>query len=326
MAEVSLNSMPSQIDHIVILVSPEEFENVPSWLTDNFNIIEGGTHSKGTSHNKLIIFQDGTYLELFSWVDPPPADVPAHADFPGWADKPLGAIIDWAVTGADAHGKFHDVTSQLKESLSDGENLNVSYDQPIAGGRKRKDGQELRWVTTRPRRLNTADVNSDTDLGVPFFCHDISARELRVPYVEGSIESWPSLVSHPSGVIGIAGLKIAVPIDRIEAFKKLYEAILGVEAEAVPEHGEGTGQKTYKFLLSTPAYIREQGSTFQADGLINKRNGPEAAQISSFVELQGVEEQPTGTSLQELMLRTNGADRNPSRIDNGKLKTPILLT
>lgn len=35
----------SRIDHITILLSEEEFNNPPSWLTDNFIIIEGGKHT-----------------------------------------------------------------------------------------------------------------------------------------------------------------------------------------------------------------------------------------------------------------------------------------
>lgn len=317
---------PSQIDHIVLLLSPSDFDNVPSWLADNFTIIDGGTHSKGTSHNKLIIFEDGTYLELFSWVDPPPSNVPAHADFPGWADKPLGCIIDWAITGADAHGKFHHVTTQLKDLLSDGENLNIGYDQPIAGGRRRKDGQELRWVTTRPRRLNTADGKNDTDLGVPFFCHDISVREARVPYVKNSIDSWPGLVTHASGVVGIAGLTIAVPKTRIKAFVKLYEAILGIKAEASLNKAESIDPNTYRFSLSSPAQIRQLNlSSRPEDGQNQSRNESAFPDTSCFVELRGVDEEQIGPSLRELVLRTSTADRIAQRIDEGQMKSSVLL-
>ncbi len=32
-------------DHVILLLSTQDFENPPAWLTDNFNIIEGGTHA-----------------------------------------------------------------------------------------------------------------------------------------------------------------------------------------------------------------------------------------------------------------------------------------
>jgi hypothetical protein len=39
-------------DHVILLLDTPEFENPPAWLTDNFNIIEGGTHA-----GKLETFQ-----------------------------------------------------------------------------------------------------------------------------------------------------------------------------------------------------------------------------------------------------------------------------
>lgn len=35
----------SRIDHVTILLSEEEFKSPPSWLSDNFTIIEGGKHT-----------------------------------------------------------------------------------------------------------------------------------------------------------------------------------------------------------------------------------------------------------------------------------------
>ena len=32
-------------DHIVLLIDSKDFDDTPSWLTDNFHIIEGGTHT-----------------------------------------------------------------------------------------------------------------------------------------------------------------------------------------------------------------------------------------------------------------------------------------
>ena len=32
-------------DHVVLLLSTQDFENPPSWLSDNFNILEGGVHA-----------------------------------------------------------------------------------------------------------------------------------------------------------------------------------------------------------------------------------------------------------------------------------------
>ena len=36
---------PYAFDHVILLLDTEEFENPPSWLMENFNVIEGGTHA-----------------------------------------------------------------------------------------------------------------------------------------------------------------------------------------------------------------------------------------------------------------------------------------
>lgn len=62
-----------EIDHIVFLVSTPFFENPPVWLTPNFTLTPGGNHNGQASRNKLIIFVDGTYFEIFNWYDTPPS-------------------------------------------------------------------------------------------------------------------------------------------------------------------------------------------------------------------------------------------------------------
>lgn len=42
-------------DHVILLLSTHDFENLPAWLSDNFNVIEGGTHAG----NKSTYFQVG---------------------------------------------------------------------------------------------------------------------------------------------------------------------------------------------------------------------------------------------------------------------------
>jgi len=45
-------NMPAPIsayshDHVILLLDTPDFESPPGWLSDNFNIIEGGTHAGG---------------------------------------------------------------------------------------------------------------------------------------------------------------------------------------------------------------------------------------------------------------------------------------
>src|SRR3954465_3152781 len=116
-----------QLDHIVILLSPEDFQTVPRWLSENFTTMDGGTHAKGTSHNKLVVLEDGSYLELFSWIDPQPEGVEPHSDFPSWAEKAEGQIIDWALTGGNPQVKHNEVTTILKQLTLEGQSLGLAY-------------------------------------------------------------------------------------------------------------------------------------------------------------------------------------------------------
>ena len=82
----------------------------------------------------------------------------------------------------------------------------VAYEGPTDGGRLRPDGQQVSWQLGMPP---TADL--------PFLCGDVTPRELRVP--GGAVRQ------HPNGVIGIAGLTVAM--NDLEASVARYRALLG---------------------------------------------------------------------------------------------------
>jgi len=297
--------MTTQLDHIILLLSPTDFNNVPSWLLNNFTIIDGGKHSKGTSQNKLIIFQDGTYLELFSWVDPRPSDIEPYADFPSWASKPEGHIIDWALTGPDAHGKYEEILAQLRSLEADGEQLGVSYDPPKEGGRKRMDGKELRWYATRPRQDDTVHAGSRVD--VPFFCHDISDRTLRVPHTEGSTDDWPQIITHPCGATGISSVTVSVPSNRLDSCVRLYESILGAQRKCQ----EGAQDTVASFTIASPLSSKDKTSPSVVLTTLEGNNADPKGQ--------------SGTSVKGLKLVTEEPERKGTRIDADGFQTEITL-
>jgi hypothetical protein len=125
----------------------------------------------------------------------------------------------------------------------------VRYKQPLAGGRKRKDGQDVKWHVTKPLLDNDAagvprpfDTFFPTGrLDAPFFCHDVTDRALRVPFAEKDISE-----THPSGARGILSVEVLVPHDKIESYAKLYASVLGVEPTRA---GDST---TVRLLLGVP--------------------------------------------------------------------------
>ena len=198
------------LDHIVILLPHKDVAEPPKWLTDHFTITPGGVHAGGQTENKLIIFRDGSYIELIAFVN----DDPKHRTGHRWGDKKFG-IIDFALSSQEDADESY---ALLKDRLAKAE-VGVKYEQPEAGGRTRDDGQVLKWKVTVPAKPTLRGE-------APFFCHDITPRDLRVPFSEKS-------TSHPSGAYGVKGFKIYVLQERVGDLSKAYSAILDVKNGSV---------------------------------------------------------------------------------------------
>lgn len=70
--------MAAQLDHVVMLLPYELITKPPAWITDNFVVSPGGTHADGKTENRLVLFQDGTYLELIAFVNDDPDKRKGH--------------------------------------------------------------------------------------------------------------------------------------------------------------------------------------------------------------------------------------------------------
>lgn len=195
------------LDHIIILLHYKDLVNPPEWLTKNFTITSGGRHADGKTENRLICFLDGSYIELIAFID----DDPKHREGHWWGDKKPG-IIDFAFTTDEDAKTHYEAMKERLEKLGKGEE-SVSYAPPVAGGRRRDDGEEVKWQVTFPENVKRGEL--------PFFCHDITPRQLRVPITAESVK-------HPNMASGIKDMSIMVPQER-DDLAKLYSAILNVE-------------------------------------------------------------------------------------------------
>ena len=54
------------IDHVVILVKNLD-QAVADYTQLGFNVVPGGEHTDGATHNALVAFADGSYLELIAF-------------------------------------------------------------------------------------------------------------------------------------------------------------------------------------------------------------------------------------------------------------------
>ena len=59
--------MIQSIDHIVILVRNLE-EAIADYTALGFTVTPGGVHADGATHNALVPFDDGSYLELIAFT------------------------------------------------------------------------------------------------------------------------------------------------------------------------------------------------------------------------------------------------------------------
>ncbi|SMQ50645.1 unnamed protein product [Zymoseptoria tritici ST99CH_3D7] len=214
--------MTAQLDHVVLLLPHADILNPPTWLTKNFTISPGGRHADNKTENKLILFSDGTYLELIAFIDDSPSHRKGH-----WWDKPHG-VVDYALTTVDADfPTLKLIRKRLSKTGTD-----ISYQDPIEGGRIKPDGTELKWKVTFPTGTSRGSV--------PFWCHDVTPRERRVPVSREA-------TTHPSGVLGMAGVKVSVKgAEEVEKLRKATGAIVDV----------GTPREEGKFEVGRPIDVQ----------------------------------------------------------------------
>ncbi|KAI9507130.1 glyoxalase-like domain-containing protein [Russula earlei] len=216
-----LRSSTRTLDHIVHLTPPGTFhETAEQFRQLGFNVVAGGTHVDGLTANSLIIMPDGAYLELLSFTHPeahyPPSSPSRDARCrQQWANKASGWVA-FAFLGAPR--ATPPLSALLNERLRD-EGSNTRYAPEVAGGRRRLDGREVQWEITPPARW--AEKEGGTRL--PFFCGDVTPRELRVPTQP------PSNSKHPNGALGIAHLRVLAPPSVFAGAAAELTAIVGEE-------------------------------------------------------------------------------------------------
>ncbi|KAA8908229.1 glyoxalase-like domain-containing protein [Sphaerosporella brunnea] len=208
---------PAQIDHVVILLPYKDLINPPAWITENFALTPGGRHSDGRTENKLIVFKDGTYLELIAFINDNPS---LRRDHP-WGKKHYG-FIDFALTTpreldyAGLRGRINQKSGRLA----------IDYAYPVDGGRQRPDGVEVKWKVTFPVNQATASPHPSAPVNrrgeIPFWCNDITPRNVRVDTTEEN-------TTHPSGALGIAQFTVLVPKSKVDRYVDLYSSIMDTQ-------------------------------------------------------------------------------------------------
>jgi catechol 2,3-dioxygenase-like lactoylglutathione lyase family enzyme len=176
------------IDHVVIVVHELEAA-IASYSRAGFTVVRGGKHPIG-SHNALIAFTDGTYLELIAFFEPKSGH-PWQA-----ALEHGGGIVDFCMS-----------TDNLAADVDAMRRAGAKIGNPSPLTRDRPDGYHLSWVLAIPAPPFNGQI--------PFLIKDDTPRDERVPRER----------SHPNGATGIHTLLIAVNDPGVTS--RCYARVLG---------------------------------------------------------------------------------------------------
>ncbi|MDQ3693413.1 MAG: VOC family protein [Chloroflexota bacterium] len=196
--------MAFRLDHIVIGVH-DLAAAAADFTQAGFQVTPGGEHSSGNTHNALVAFADGAYLELIAFKDR--QIDPAHK----WGAQLAAGegFLDFALLAGDL----------------DGEAARLARAGVVTGGvrplgRLRPDGERIEWLLLSP------DTSTHP---LPFLIDDLTPRQRRVP--------GGAATEHPLGVTGVAGVSLLVP-DLLTTAEK-FAALLDTPGREITSHIAG---------------------------------------------------------------------------------------
>jgi len=183
------------LDHVVLLAGDLAAASYELGLL-GFTVVYGGEHAALGSHNALIPFEDGSYLELIAFRTPgaPPAPEGPAGRMARWKARGEG-LVDLALVPRDIESAIRDAGKRGLQVLG-----------PLPGGRARPDGERVEWRGGLPDGFD-----------LPFLCADVTPRSLRVP--EGLARE------HPNGATGIR--RVTVGVHDVDASLRRWRALLG---------------------------------------------------------------------------------------------------
>jgi hypothetical protein len=236
------------IDHLVIAVNDLD-QATADYRQLGFTVVPGGQHPVG-SHNALIAFEDGSYLELIAFYR-------EALDHRWWEPLQKGErLVDYCMQTDDLAGD----TRKLRE-------CGVAINDPVPWSRIRPDGYELEWILS---------LATGSHRGVaPFLIQDATPREERIP----------RQTEHANGATGIGTLSVVV--GELSKVDHWFQTILGRAPQPVADDAlevQGlcftVGPHKIEFMMPvTPQsplvnWMRQYGPSPYAATLRTKRNEP----------------------------------------------------
>jgi hypothetical protein len=175
------------IDHLSIAFKELE-PAILAYRDLGFTVVPGGENASFGTHNALVAFADGSYLELLAFTRP-------NEQHRWWSAAQSGGLIDFCMA-----------TDDLAADIQAFRDAGVKMGDPGASGRERPDGYRLSWVI--------ASAPKPFMFQAPFLIQDHTPREERVP----------KQTSHPNRVIGVASITVAT--DDVARVRGWWSAVL----------------------------------------------------------------------------------------------------
>lgn len=183
----------------------------------------GGPHSNDITHMALLGFDDGSYIELISTLEPGQTSPWWHAHISG-----DGGPCAWAID-------VDDVADEARRASAAG----VPVDGPTYYSRQRPDGRRIEWDLA---------ILGDQGMGavLPFIIKDRTPRSLRVS---------PSASVANTELTGVG--MVVLGVNDIEHTSKLFSRLYDLplpESSDLPHFGAATAYfKGQRFLLAAPS-------------------------------------------------------------------------
>jgi len=253
LASQSINLSTSEqpdwkIDHAVMVVGDLN-QSIEKFRNAGYTVIPGGEFPGAQTHNALIPFSDGSYIELFASVDPDMAVQMKNLVLTGSFDEAMKdldlmdkrfmlhladspGVRDFAISADGVN-----LTEESVRVTSNGLNLS----SPIAMTRTGEKG-EVKWHVDLPMTKN--------QMAYPFLIADDTPRLYRVEEVNNSF--------HANGATGVKSLTVAVSDP--SSVLPLYDSLLsGVSKNQTPEETTYLLNGSLVSIIKNPDIIQNDG-------------------------------------------------------------------
>lgn len=216
--------MNAALDHVVVVVDSLA-KSSEAFRAAGFVVTPGGRHESLGTENALIVFADGTYLELLATRERGEREsLRELRGTDGWEAhlheaSAVGRRFLPALAGPDGVADFALRTTMLDRLAQESRRRKFVMTGPVAFGRERPDGVRVEMKLLFP-----------AEPWLPFLIEDRTPLSARIP-------DDPAAREHPNGALGLGRVTVRTPAigNAALAYADRFEASLSIRATGESE-------------------------------------------------------------------------------------------